>query len=214
MINQWIELTFVRHGETDWNKQHRIQGQIDIPLNATGFAKAAAVAETLKLKKFNAIVSSDLSRAKQTAEPLSANGPQIFFEPRLLERHLGILDGLTAEEASQQTPKDMSAFKNRSYANTPAGAESMHDLTTRIRTSLTTIHHKFKKGNILVITHCGVIDVLWRLANNIKPESIEKPIIRNGSIHQLIYNPDSKEIFIESFNKTNHLDCIAALDDL
>jgi broad specificity phosphatase PhoE len=90
----------------------------------------------------------------------------------------------------------------------------MHDLTTRIKTSLTTIHHKFKKGNILVITHGGVIDVLWRLANNIKPESIERPIIRNGSIHQLIYNPDSKEIFIENFNKTNHLDRIAALDDL
>ena len=214
MIHKTIELTVVRHGETDWNKKHRIQGQIDTSLNNTGFAQADAVAKSLKVKKFDAIVCSDLSRAKQTAEPLSANRPRIIYEPQLRERHLGILQGLTAEEAAEQAPEDMRAFQSRSYAITPSGAESMHVLTKRIQTALTTIYYRFKKGNILVVTHGGVIDILWRLAQNIESENIEKPIIKNGSIHQLIYNPETQEIFIESFNKTNHLEHIVALDDI
>ena len=214
MTEQKIKLTIVRHGETHWNKERRIQGQIDVPLNAKGIAQASAVADKLKPKTFNGIVSSDLSRARQTAEPSKRTDQGFALEPLLRERHLGVLEGLFVSEAKKQNAEDLKAFQDRSFAFTPSGAESMSEFIGRVQRSLVKIHQSFKKGNVLVVTHGGVIDVLWRLANNIEAGNKEKPTIENGSIHQFIYNFETGNVNIESFNQTDHLRQLTTLSDL
>ena len=90
MTQNILELTVVRHGETDWNLTRRIQGQIDVPLNATGVAQARAVASTLRATTFQGIVSSDLMRAQQTAQPNQNGRLPIILEASLRERQLGV----------------------------------------------------------------------------------------------------------------------------
>ena len=214
MTGQKIKLTVVRHGETNWNKEKRIQGQIDVPLNAKGIAQASAVAYQLKAEIFDGIVSSDLSRAKQTAEPNKSACTQLTLEPLIRERHLGVLEGLFVSDAKEKNEKDLRAFQERSFTHTPPGAESMEEFVSRVKKSLTLIHKKFKKGPVLLITHGGVIDILWRLANKIEPGNKVTIPIGNGSIHRFIYNPENESVDIESFNQVEHLTHSIVLNDL
>ncbi len=93
-------LVLVRHGETAWNVEGRIQGHLDVPLNETGLAQAAAVGKRFRSERFDAIYSSDLIRAFRTASPVVANPEvDIIRDPRLRERHLGVLQGLAATKA-------------------------------------------------------------------------------------------------------------------
>ena len=202
MTQNILELTVVRHGETDWNLTRRIQGQIDVPLNATGVAQARAVASTLRATTFQGIVSSDLIRAQQTAQP-NQNG-----------RLPIILEGLLVSEAKVKAKDDLKAFLDKSYITTPEGAETMDAFSQRVLSALTTIYCRFNKGNILITTHGGVIDVLWRLAQKDTVRENEKSKIGNGSIHQFIYNHQTRNIALKSFNQTSHLNHVTALVDL
>ena len=98
-------LCLVRHGETAWNSQKRIQGHIDIDLNATGEAQARALGRSLSGHKFAAAYSSDLRRAWHTAQiATAALGLTVSRAPILRERHFGVLQGITSQEASEQEP--------------------------------------------------------------------------------------------------------------
>ena len=114
-------LTLVRHGETEWNAAGRIQGHLDIPLSVIGFAQSAAIGQRLGGEAFDAILSSDLERALQTARPIVRHpGQTILRDARLRERHLGVLQGLTGEEAAMRHPQAWQAFKAR-HPDAPLG---------------------------------------------------------------------------------------------
>src|SRR5947209_8391773 len=98
-MGQCKKLYLFRHGETDWNAEGRFQGHLDIPLNEKGRAQARALVEKLKLASIEAIVTSDLSRARDTAlVSAQALGLPIFEDRRLREAFLGDAQGLTSEE--------------------------------------------------------------------------------------------------------------------
>ena len=107
-------LCIVRHGETAWNAEHRVQGQLDVPLNSTGEAQALAASKVLSREKFDAIYSSDLGRARQTADPV-ANflSMGILLEKDLRERHYGIFERLTYAEVKVRYPEDYARFERR-----------------------------------------------------------------------------------------------------
>jgi probable phosphoglycerate mutase len=120
------KLILVRHGETDWNVEGRIQGHQDIALNELGLAQADAVGRRLRDERFDVIYSSDLVRAYRTATPVVARPEaDIVREPRLRERHLGVLQGLTGEEAALRQPDAWKVFKSRSADAALAGGESL-----------------------------------------------------------------------------------------
>ena len=97
------ELLFIRHGETDWNLQQRFQGQIDVPLNATGLAQAARLGQRLAAEAHDALFSSDLVRAQQTAAPLAAAWDlQTTLVPGLREQSFGVLEGLDVPTIKQR----------------------------------------------------------------------------------------------------------------
>ncbi|MDM7457367.1 MAG: histidine phosphatase family protein, partial [Tepidimonas sp.] len=126
----------IRHGETAWNRDARIQGQIDIPLNETGHWQAQRVAAALRHEPLAAVYSSDLSRARATAEPLAqALGLAVQTHPGLRERCFGVLQGRTWAELEQQHPDVVRAWKARVPDFAPPGGESLLALRARVETT-------------------------------------------------------------------------------
>lgn len=155
----------VRHGETDWNAQGRLQGQTDIALNEAGRAQAKAAAARLAAHRFAAIYSSDLSRAMETAAAAAGPGHEVQPTPALRERRFGAFQGLTHAEAEARYPADHARFRAREPDHRPPGdAESLRDLAARIEAALTDLADRHRGQTLLIVTHGGALDVAYRLA--------------------------------------------------
>lgn len=156
----------IRHGETAWNAERRIQGQLDIPLNANGEAQALATAAALHGQAFDAAFCSDLTRAHATARATTERlGMALTPDPQLRERHYGLFQGLTYAEAEQRHPQDFARHSARDpgYAF-PQGGESLITFDARIRAAIERIARAHAGGRVLIVTHGGVLDILHRLA--------------------------------------------------
>jgi len=158
-------ICFVRHGETDWNVQRRIQGHLDIPLNHTGRAQAMAVAFTAAHHRFSAIYSSDLGRAMQTARAIGEReGIEVRPFPDLRERNYGIFQGITAAEAADRFPQAHLHYKSRDPDYRFETGESMRDLVRRVSTAVQWIGRHHAGESVCAVTHGGVLDILYRKA--------------------------------------------------
>ncbi len=110
----YTHLIVIRHGETAWNRERRLQGQLDIPLNETGRAQARALATALAGEPIDAVYASDLSRAMATAAPLAeVLGLQVRPDARLRERSYGTLQGKTYAEVAEYLPEDFARWQAR-----------------------------------------------------------------------------------------------------
>lgn len=155
----------VRHGETDWNAARRMQGQIDIPLNAAGRAQAEATAAGLAGQCFDAIYSSDLLRTWQTAQPIAAACRlEVRAMPGLRERHYGRMQGLTTTEAQQLLPHIHAAYAGRDPEHDLEGGESLKVFARRIAGVLDELTTTHAGDTVLVVAHGGVLDIIYRIA--------------------------------------------------
>jgi probable phosphoglycerate mutase len=160
-------LCLVRHGETAWNAERRIQGQLDVPLSAVGHAQARAAANWLAREDFAAIYSSDLSRALHTAEA-SAHLLKLPIrkEVALRERHYGVLQTLTYAEFERRHPNAHARFLAREEAFAlPGGGESLRRFADRVNQCIDAIVAAHAGGQVLIVTHGGVLDILHRRAS-------------------------------------------------
>lgn len=212
MPNSVTELVLVRHGETDWNAQGRIQGQLDIPLNATGLAQAAAVGARLREQHFDAVYASDLQRAMQTARPVVQGVErEIRREPRLRERHFGALQGLTGEEAQQQQSRVWQAYKSRGPQADLGGGESLLVFSRRVVDFIDQVLQAHAGGRVLLISHGGVLDMAYRHATGM-PLGIQRDFpIYNASVNVLLRNGARWDI--AAWGDISHLPQELALDD-
>lgn len=204
-------LCIVRHGETAWNAEHRVQGQLDIPLNEIGLRQAQAVGRTLKDERFDAIYSSDLVRARQTAQP-SANlfSMKILLEKDLRERHYGIFERLTYAEVKVRYPEDYARFEARDPEYAFQTGESLKDFSARSIAVISRIVNEHEDENILVFTHGGVLDKLYRFITGL-PLSAERNFgIPNAGLNRVELTPSGWQI--RSWADAAHLE--RALDDL
>jgi len=166
-------ICFIRHGETDWNVEKRIQGQIDIPLNETGRAQALAMAFSAAHHNFDAIYSSDLMRARNTANMLAARrGLDVKILPPLRERHFGIFQGLTAAEGKVSQPEAHARYLARDPDYDFETGESMASLAKRVEAAVQEMTQHHAGHTIAAVTHGGVLDILYRKATG-KP--LHKP---------------------------------------
>jgi probable phosphoglycerate mutase len=162
---QSTTLCLVRHGETAWNAEGRVQGQLDIPLNATGLAQARAVASVLKNESFAAIYSSDLIRAQQTAQPVAdLLKKKIMLEERLRERHYGMFQGMTYAEASERIPEGYARFKAKDPEYDFGTGESLKDFSHRSLLFIQKVVQDHEGENLLLFTHGGVLEMIYRHA--------------------------------------------------
>lgn len=162
------EIIVVRHGETEWNALHKMQGQMDIDLNEVGRQEAIAVAERLsKEPNISAIYTSDLKRALETAEIIASRcgGLKVVTDKDLRERHIGDLQGLTYTESPNVNPKAFEALKSpRSDLEIPGGGESRDQVYKRCTSSLQRIAEKHRGARVVAVTHGAVIEMLYKRA--------------------------------------------------
>lgn len=205
-------ICLVRHGETAWNAERRLQGHTDIPLNDTGLAQASATANRLAAERFDAAYSSDLARARQTASAIAQRcGLTPAFDPALRERHYGSFQALTYDEARTRFPADYHRFETRDPDfRFPEGGESLHEFAERIRTTLETIAHRHAHGTVLIVTHGGVLDIVHRLATG-KPLGAPRDFtIPNAALNWIGW--DGAEWSLLAWAQQAHLQ--ASLDEL
>lgn len=160
-------LCLVRHGETAWNAERRIQGQTDVPLSAVGQAQARATAAALAHEPVTAICSSDLARALHTAEATAHRlRLPVRREPALRERHFGVLQTLTYDEFAVRQPQAHARFLAREADFAlPGGGESLRGFADRVCACSDALVAAHPGGVVLVFTHGGVLDILHRRAS-------------------------------------------------
>jgi probable phosphoglycerate mutase len=190
------EFIFIRHGETDWNRQQRFQGQIDVPLNATGHEQARRLAARLADAPAQAMLSSDLLRTRQTGEPLAASWRLTpTLNPAFREQAFGVLEGLDAPTIQAQHP-DLWArwLEHRADFALPGGGESIRQFHTRVIGAVRQAAEDHAGQVVTVVTHGGVLDMLWRTANGLPLDGLRRCEIPNTGINRLRWRAGTLEI--------------------
>jgi probable phosphoglycerate mutase len=205
------ELIVIRHGETDWNRQHRFQGQIDVPLNAAGRAQAERLAQRLAREPFDVVVASDLQRAHTTAMT-AAGGRAIEVDPLWREQAFGVLEGLDAPTIVQRHPELWAHWMRHDadYA-LPGGGESARAFQDRVLCGVQRIVRAHAGRCIAVFTHGGVLDMLWRAAQKLSLHGPRACEIPNTGINRLRWSNGALQIV--QWADAAHLDGLPAQPD-
>ena len=202
----------IRHGETAWNAQGRIQGHLDSPLNEEGMAQALLVAERLAAEPFDHFYSSDLGRALQTAQPLAdRTGKQPVATQELRERRLGAFQGLTAAQCQDAYPEDYRRFHGRDPDHAMPGGESIRELNRRVATLFEELADRHAGERIVSVTHGGVLDALYRFVVRVPLDRPRDFPIYNASLNQV--RREAGGWVLERWGDISHLTRDAALDD-
>lgn len=205
-------LCVVRHGETEWNAERRIQGQIDIGLNATGQRQAQAAGRWLKTAGISALYASDLRRAWDTALAIGAALQLLpVATPELRERRYGVFEGLTYAEAATRFPEGYAAFEGRNADYAFENGESLKIMYARVTGKLREIAALHPGQNVVVVVHGGVLDVINRFVRGNPLEMARDFLIPNAGINW-IATLDGRWT-LESWGETGHL-AGDALDEL
>jgi len=180
-------LVVIRHGETDWNVGSRIQGHTDIALNARGRWQAQRTAEALAGEAFEAVYTSDLARAADTAAALAARtGAPLRLHLGLRERSLGVFEGLDIEAILRRWPEPARAWRQRDPDFGPEGGETLIAFYTRSVAVLHGLAARHPGGQIAVVTHGGVLDSLYRAAAGVELRAPRTWRVSNAAINRLL----------------------------
>lgn len=159
-----IQFYFVRHGETEWNRENRLQGRLDSPLTDKGKLQAKLLGERLASESFTAVVSSTSGRAEQTAKLLIGNRDIPFFtDKRLMEIDLGDWQGKTMSEIRECDLSRYDCYYNTPQLLTNEKGETFVDVRERVEEVLIDYEQRFPSGKLLLVTHGVVIKVLLQL---------------------------------------------------
>ena len=190
------ELIVIRHGETDWNRQHRFQGHIDVPLNDTGLRQAELLGERLAGEPIDVLVASDLQRARATALPLARpRGLAVEIEPLWREQCFGVLEGLDVPTIrSQHTALWDRWVRHEADYALPGGAESNRMFFERVQRALAATLAAFAGRRVAVVTHGGVLDMLWRNAHGLPLHGARDCAIPNTGINRLRWAEDRLQV--------------------
>ncbi|GAB3772579.1 histidine phosphatase family protein [Ramlibacter monticola] len=202
----------VRHGETAWNVDARIQGQLDIALNDTGRWQARRVGQALCGEDLTAIYSSDLGRAHETAQAIGeAARIPVIAHAGLRERHFGMFEGKTFEEIQRNWPEHALNWRKRipEWAP-PEGGESLLQLRERVGHTVNDLASRHSGEQIAIVAHGGVLDTLYRIATGQAVNSPRTWQLPNGAINRLLWTPQG--FTLVGWSDTQHLEH-AAFDE-
>ena len=182
------ELLLIRHGETLWNQQGRMQGQHDSPLTALGLQQARQLASRLKDVAFAALYASDLGRAHQTARCIAdSTGHEIIADRDLRERSFGIFEGLTNEEIKTRYPDHYAPFARRDPDYAMPEGESAAGFRKRCVACLESLACRHPDERIVVVTHGLVLDALYRVASRMGYDTPRGFPLLNCSVNTFRY---------------------------
>jgi 2,3-bisphosphoglycerate-dependent phosphoglycerate mutase len=199
----------IRHGETAWNAETRLQGHLDIPLNSRGRWQATRAAHALADENIAAIYASDLLRAKETAQAIAALPPRsapapLHLDPGLRERGFGIFEGRTYAEIETVWPEMAERWRVREPDFAPEGGETLVQVRERVARTVNTLASQHLGEQIVLVAHGGVMDALYRLATQ---QAINAPRtweLGNASINRLLWTPEA--LTLVGWSDTQHLE--------
>ncbi|MCJ0761824.1 histidine phosphatase family protein [Variovorax terrae] len=195
----------IRHGETAWNVDTRIQGQLDIPLNDTGRQQARRLARALAGEPLQAIYSSDLGRAHDTALSVGrASGLPVITDPGLRERGFGIFQGKTFAEIEAVLPEQALRWRKRDPEFAPEGGESLLQFRERVTRTAHRLAAHHPGEQIMLVGHGGVLDVLYRAATGQGLQAPRTWELGNAAINRLLWTPEG--LTLVGWSDTHHLD--------
>ncbi|RZL35234.1 MAG: histidine phosphatase family protein [Rubrivivax sp.] len=212
-MEQATRVILVRHGETAWNRATRIQGHTDIPLSELGLAQAQRLAEALADEPLAAIYSSDLSRARQTAEALARlQGLPVQIDVGLRERAFGRFEGLSWDEIAQRHPEDSLRWRRREPDFQVGGGESLVTFSARCLAAARRAIAAHPGESIAIVAHGGVLDSLYRAATGTALDAPRSWQVGNASINRLLATPEGMTLI--GWNDDRHLAGLGADDDV
>ncbi len=183
------ELILLRHGETEWNSENRLQGHRDSALSREGLRQADALAARLTTVSFTALYSSDLGRALETARRIATRtGHSVVPDTRLRERGLGILEGLTRDEASQRHPEVFASYSEGAPDYVVPQGESTSQRLRHAVECLEELGARHRGERLVVVTHGGVLSLLFRHSLGI-PHGVRRTFsVLNAGWNQFDYH--------------------------
>jgi probable phosphoglycerate mutase len=206
-------LLLIRHGETEWNTEGRIQGFRDIALSDRGQRQAQVLARHLAVQAIDAVYASDLARAIATATPLAAQrGQAVRIDARLKERGFGLFEGSTYAEAEAKWPNEYAIWRQRDPGHALPGGESFRDARARVMACLEEIAQRHAGRTVALVTHGGVLDIIYRAAHGIPWETPRSHLLPNASINHVIARAPGPHLQVVAWADHAHLD--AAGDEL
>jgi 2,3-bisphosphoglycerate-dependent phosphoglycerate mutase len=181
-------LIVVRHGETSWNREKRMQGTTDTELSEVGRAQAQALGRRLKQHDFAALYSSSLSRALHTARAIAEHtGREVVIDERLRERCFGIFEGLTAAEIMSRYPDEHALFASHDPEYEVPGGECARGFAERCLGGLAEIASRHPGEEVVVVSHGLVLDTLYRAAHGLA-HGVPRPVpLINASLNRFGY---------------------------
>ena len=188
-MDEATRILAIRHGQTEWNADGRIQGHTDIALDALGQWQAERLAQALADDDLQAIYSSDLMRACQTAAPLAGRkGLALRVDPGLRERGFGEFEGLRFVQIEQRWPEQAAAWRRRDPDFGARGGEVLRDFRSRVVAAVTRLALAHRGQSIALVTHGGVLDLLYREATRLALDAPRSWQLSNAGVNRLLHS--------------------------
>jgi probable phosphoglycerate mutase len=189
------ELILIRHGQTELNRGPFFQGQIDVPLNGLGHAQAARLADRLADERPDGLHCSDLLRTRQTAGPAArALALPALPDPALREQHFGVLEGLSFDDAQRLHPQAWENWLRHDPERGAPGGESARAFHARVIGALRALALAHAGGRVAIVTHGGVLDMVWRTARGLPLAGARTCAIPNAALNRVRVGDGSLEI--------------------
>lgn len=206
MSAEAVRVLAIRHGETAWNVDTRIQGQLDIPLNDNGRWQAQRLARALAARDpIDTVYTSDLLRAWDTARAVSdAAGVALVLDEGLRERGFGVFEGQTFAEIEARWPQESQRWRQRDPHWAPEGGESLSQMRERVLATLARLAAAHRGEQIVLVAHGGVMDMLYREATGLGLQAPRTWQLGNAAVNRLLWTPDS--LTLVGWSDTSHLD--------
>jgi probable phosphoglycerate mutase len=199
----------IRHGETTWNVDNRIQGQLDVPLNDTGRWQASRLAPAVAEEGIAAIYASDLQRAWETAAAVARGaGCGVVADTGLRERGFGVFEGMTYTEIEQRWPEQSLRWRQRDPQFGPEGGETLTVFYERAVATATRLAQAHPGQTIALVAHGGVLDCLYRAATRVALDAPRSWQLGNASINRLLFTAEG--FTLVGWSDRSHLDGAAA----
>lgn len=201
----------IRHGETAWNREGRLQGHLNLPLNALGELQARRLGQALAEQPLQAIYASDLDRARVTAQHLAApHGLPVVLDARLRERGFGQFEGKRWVDIESGWPDVALHWRQRTPEFEPSGGESLNRFHARCVAAVSELAAAHAGATIAIVAHGGVLDCLYRAATRIEIQAPRSWVLGNASINRLLHTPQGFSLV--GWNDDQHLQGLS-LDD-
>jgi len=180
------EIVLIRHGETDWNRELRFQGHVDVALNAVGLEQARRLAVRLAGETVQGLYTSDLMRAQQTAQPIATQlGVERVADAQLREQSFGEVDGMRVDEIQREHPDAWAGWLRFDQDFRMPGGESMRQFHSRVIDAIYRLAADHRDQRLIVVTHGGVLDMVYRTARSLGLGGPRQSEIPNAGLNRV-----------------------------